>query len=54
MKDSIYHVVNKKIDKSNFNNQIERYSDKYSKLKTISKSAWRTGLIHFTFFLFCF
>lgn len=42
MKDSPYYVVNKETEKSNFNYQIERYSDKYSKQKHEGKS-WEPG-----------
>jgi hypothetical protein len=44
MKDSIFYVPSKNIEKANFNNQIERYSDKYTKQKvSSSKSVWQTG-----------
>ena len=45
MKDSIYYIPSEIVEKSNFNSQIERYSDKYTKAKTSLKNEFEPGYL---------
>ena len=43
MKDSFYYVENVRSEKADFNASIERYSDRYSKLKIADINKWKPG-----------
>ena len=43
MKESFYYVENIRSDKADFNASIERYSDRYSKMKKADLNKWKPG-----------
>ncbi len=47
MKDSFYFIEAAKSDTNDFNSSIERYSDRYTKLKKASINDWLPGNITF-------
>lgn len=46
MKDSFYYIENK-FEKNDFDQSIQRYSDRYSKTKKVDLEKWTPGKIKF-------
>jgi hypothetical protein len=43
MQESVYYVENLRSEKADFNASIERFSDKYSKMKKADINKWKPG-----------
>ena len=45
MQESVYYVENVRSEKADFNASIERFSDRYSKMKKADINKWKPGLL---------